>query len=98
MEIEIGSLIQNLMLKDSIKKSLRSLRTYNIHKIIDLRDFTSIQILGLKVNANQNQVEDLSRLIPYLASQFKEDQFNRMQITVYLHNYDFDEELREKIN
>lgn len=85
------------MFNESFKKSLRSLRTYNIHKIIDLRQFTSIQILGLEVNAKQNQVEDLSRVIPYLASQFREDQFKKIQITFYIHNYAFDEELREYI-
>ena len=42
--------------------------------------------------------KDASRLIPYLASQFRQEQFMRMQIHLDIGDYEFNKHLREKIN
>ena len=42
--------------------------------------------------------KDASRLIPYLASQFRQEQFIRMQIHLDIVNGLFDKDLRAKIN
>jgi hypothetical protein len=43
-------------------------------------------------------MNDLSRVIPYLASLFSQYQFKRMHIDLYISSNDFNPDLREKID
>ena len=58
----------------------QTLRSFKFDKInfIDLRKFEKLQILGVRFKLQQ-----LKNVIPFLASKFSRDRFQRMQINLF---------------
>ena len=72
LENELGQELPN-----SIYQTLRSFKFHKIN-FIDLRKFEKLQILGVTF-----KLEQLKNVIPFLASKFSRDRFQRMQINLF---------------
>ena len=64
-------------LPNSVYQKLRSFK-FDFINFIDLSKFEKLQILGLMVG-----LEELKNVIPFLASRFGRDRFQRMQIILF---------------
>jgi hypothetical protein len=64
-------------LPNSIYQTLRSFKFDKIN-FIDLSKFEKLQILGVTFG-----LEQLKNVIPFLASKFSRDRFQRMQINLF---------------
>ena len=64
-------------LPNSIYQTLSSFK-FDYINFIDLRKFEKLQILGVPVS-----LEELKNVIPFLASKFSRDRFQRMQINLF---------------
>jgi hypothetical protein len=64
-------------LPNSIYQTLRSFKFFEI-KFIDLSKFKNLKILGVPVS-----FEELKYVIPFLASRFNRDHFQRLKINIF---------------
>ena len=71
----------NQELPNSIYQTLRSFK-FDWIKFIDLSKFKKLQILGVSVS-----FEELKYVIPFLASRFSRDRFQRVQINIFAGAY-----------
>ena len=75
--MDVKNLSQALVLNDGTYRSLRCLGIQQVSLFNDLNRFESLQILGLNLN-----IDEINKFIPYLASQFTENNFKRLQIVI----------------
>ena len=69
-------------LPNSIYQTLRSLKFSRIN-FIDLSKFEKLQILGVPVS-----LQELKYVIPFIASRFSRNNFQRLQINIFAGNVD----------
>jgi hypothetical protein len=77
LDLELNIIELEQEFPNSIYQTLRSFKFDHI-KYIDLRKFEKLQILGVAVGFHE-----LTNVIPFLASKFTRDRFQRMQINLF---------------
>jgi hypothetical protein len=81
IELKVRGLSQTLTLNDSLYQSIRCLHIVS-EALIDLSKLKSLKILGV-----YPKEDEISKVIPYLASKFTPNLFKRMQINLEVGRY-----------